>query len=61
MTDTINQDQDDGVDRRGFLHCMAWAGTGMAWIAGAGILKSAPLPRFVRRSHAFAIVDQTLA
>jgi hypothetical protein len=24
---------------------MAWAGTGMAWIAGAGILKSAPLPR----------------
>jgi len=47
MTDTIIQDQhhDDGVDRRGFLHCMAWAGTGMAWIAGAGILKSAPLAR----------------
>ncbi len=21
----------DGVDRRGFLECMAWAGTGMIW------------------------------
>src|SRR5262245_61771283 len=25
----------DGLDRRGFLECMAWAGTGMLW-AGAG-------------------------
>jgi 3',5'-cyclic AMP phosphodiesterase CpdA len=52
MTDTIIQDHDDGVDRRGFLHCMAWAGTGMAWIAGAGILKSAPLPRFGQAADA---------
>ena len=22
---------DDGVDRRGFLKCMAWAGTGLVW------------------------------
>ena len=36
---------DDGVDRRGFLRCMAWAGTGMAWIAASGVLESAPLPR----------------
>jgi Icc protein len=21
----------DGVDRRGFLQCMAWAGTGVLW------------------------------
>jgi hypothetical protein len=21
----------DGVDRRGFLKCMAWAGTGLVW------------------------------
>ena len=28
----------DGLDRRGFLKCMAWAGTGMVWtIAAAGI------------------------
>jgi Icc protein len=33
----------DGVDRRGFLNCMAWAGTGMVWMAASGVLKSAPL------------------
>ena len=30
----------DGVDRRGFLKCMAWAGTGALCIMKAGILKS---------------------
>jgi hypothetical protein len=24
----------DGVDRRGFLKCMAWAGTGLVWHPG---------------------------
>jgi Icc protein len=37
---------EDGIDRRGFLNCMAWAGTGMAWVAASGVLSSAPLPRF---------------
>jgi 3',5'-cyclic AMP phosphodiesterase CpdA len=27
----------DGVDRRGFLKCMAWAGTGLAWTVFGGI------------------------
>ena len=28
MSDHIEHDhQDDGVDRKGFLKCMAWAGT----------------------------------
>lgn len=28
----------DGIDRRGFLRCMAWAGTGVVWtIAASGI------------------------
>ena len=27
----------DGVDRRGFLKCMAWAGTGMVWTVGRGV------------------------
>jgi 3',5'-cyclic AMP phosphodiesterase CpdA len=31
---------DDGIDRRGFLHCMAWAGTGVAWTMSGGILSS---------------------
>ena len=27
----------DGMDRRGFLQCMAWAGTGIIWTIEAGI------------------------
>jgi 3',5'-cyclic AMP phosphodiesterase CpdA len=30
----------DGVDRRGFLKCMAWAGTGALCIVEGGVLKS---------------------
>ena len=30
----------DGIDRRGFLHCMAWVGTGVAWTMSGGILTS---------------------
>jgi 3',5'-cyclic AMP phosphodiesterase CpdA len=28
----------DGVDRRGFLKCMAWAGTGVVWAVSGGML-----------------------
>ena len=27
----------DGIDRRGFLSCMAWAGTGLLWTMAGGI------------------------
>src|SRR6058998_2256644 len=30
----------DGFDRRGFLQCMAWAGTGVIWAAAGGVLSS---------------------
>src|SRR5215469_4216844 len=30
----------DGVDRRGFLKCMAWAGTGAFCLVQGGVLKS---------------------
>src|SRR5213595_3900614 len=30
----------DDVDRRGFLKCMAWAGTGMLWAASGGLVVS---------------------
>jgi 3',5'-cyclic AMP phosphodiesterase CpdA len=33
----------DGVDRRGFLKCMAWAGTGLVWTVGGGIPTSRAL------------------
>jgi len=28
---------DDGIDRRGFLKCMQWAGTGVIWSMSAGV------------------------
>jgi len=28
----------DGIDRRGFLKCMAWAGTGVVWTMTGGVL-----------------------
>jgi len=31
---------DDGIDRRGFLECMAWCGTAVAWTVQGGILAS---------------------
>jgi Icc protein len=39
MEDRITRDpSNDGVDRRGFLKCMAWVGTGMVWTVSGGIL-----------------------
>jgi Icc protein len=30
----------DSIDRRGFLECMAWAGTGLLWTASGGVMSS---------------------
>jgi Icc protein len=35
----------DGIDRRGFLKCMAWAGTGALCVMQGGVLKSYALSR----------------
>jgi 3',5'-cyclic-AMP phosphodiesterase len=35
----------DGIDRRGFLKCMAWAGTGALCVMSGGVLKSYSLSR----------------
>lgn len=36
----LANDNPDGVDRRGFLKCMAWAGTGVLWTISGGVLTS---------------------
>ena len=33
-------DNDDGIDRAGFIKCMAWAGTGVLWLMSGGGLKA---------------------
>ncbi|TBW36801.1 metallophosphoesterase [Siculibacillus lacustris] len=35
----------DGIARRGFLECMAWAGTGVLWSIGGGLPSSLGLTR----------------
>ena len=36
----LTNDNPDGIDRRGFLKCMAWAGTGVLWTISGGVLSS---------------------
>jgi 3',5'-cyclic AMP phosphodiesterase CpdA len=39
MAEPLPHDHDaDGVNRRGFLKCMAWAGTGLVWTVSGGLL-----------------------
>src|SRR5262245_41612852 len=46
MSDIIKHNHDkDGIDRRGFLKCMAWAGTGVLWTMTGGILRSQSLSK----------------
>ncbi len=39
----LHDHERDGLDRRGFLECMAWAGTGMLWTVSGGLLGSSVL------------------
>jgi 3',5'-cyclic-AMP phosphodiesterase len=34
---------DDGINRRGFLECMTWAGTGVLWMLSGGLPRSISL------------------
>jgi 3',5'-cyclic-AMP phosphodiesterase len=43
----LHDHNDDGVDRRGFLKCMAWAGTGALWLMNGGVLEGHSLGRLI--------------
>ncbi len=45
----LNNDDNDGIDRRGFLKCMAWAGTGVLWVMSGGVLKAQHLSNLSRK------------
>src|ERR1700736_3335695 len=46
VADRILHDHNhDGIDRRGFLKCMAWAGTGAFCLMEGGVLKSYSMSR----------------
>jgi 3',5'-cyclic-AMP phosphodiesterase len=44
----LHDHNNDGVDRRGFLSCMAWAGTGAFFVMQGGILKSYSLSTLLK-------------
>jgi hypothetical protein len=53
------QVNEDGIDRRGFLSCMAWAGTGLLWTVSGGVLSSRVFGQTPpeTRSSAFSFVQ----
>ena len=40
----------DGIDRRGFLECMAWAGSGVLWTVSGGVLSSQAFGQNVKKT-----------
>ncbi|HMH20805.1 MAG TPA: metallophosphoesterase [Puia sp.] len=45
-----NIESEDGIDRKGFINCMAWAGTGVLWMMSGGIMKSFGMSQIIDRS-----------
>ena len=43
-----HNDDEKAYDRRGFLQCMAWAGTGAMWTLTSGVLKGMPIEQAAR-------------
>ncbi len=39
----MDEQFEDGIDRRGFLKCMAWTGTGVLWSLSGGVLSGVNL------------------
>jgi 3',5'-cyclic AMP phosphodiesterase CpdA len=55
MSDYISHDHEhDGIDRRGFLQCMAWAGTGLLWTISGGVLVSKTLAEVAKTGSPLA-------
>src|ERR1700687_818085 len=56
----LHDHNDDGIDRRGFLKCMAWAGTGALCVMSGGVLKSYSLSRLPDLSPKEALGELSL-
>jgi predicted MPP superfamily phosphohydrolase len=47
----IQKDENnDGIDRAGFLKCMAWAGTGVLWMMSGGVMKSFGMSQMIDKT-----------
>jgi Icc protein len=45
-----HDENNDGIDRAGFLKCMAWAGTGVLWMMSGGVMKSFGMSHMIDKS-----------
>src|SRR6476660_2933025 len=58
MSDFIETNTNyDDIDRRGFLKCMAWAGTGVIWSINGGLLTSTALGQEASNRNAIATAE----
>src|ERR1700750_3267724 len=58
MSDFIETNtNDDGIDRRGFIKWMAWAGTGVMWSINGGLLTSTVLGQEANNRRAIATAE----
>src|SRR5450432_809624 len=46
----ITDNNDDGINRAGFIKCMAWAGTGILWMMSGGVLKSYGMSQLIDKT-----------
>jgi 3',5'-cyclic-AMP phosphodiesterase len=46
----VNDHNDDGIDRAGFIKCMAWAGTGILWMMNGGVMKSFGMSQMIDKA-----------
>ena len=49
MDKNTQEVQEDGIDRAGFIKCMAWAGTGVLWMMSGGIMRSFGMSQLIDR------------
>src|ERR1044071_8121992 len=57
MSDELNKNQGNGIERRSFLKCMAWAGAGVVWVMSGGVLTSCQLVPGAMRKGVFSFVQ----
>lgn len=57
MSDEMKEDKQNQIERRQFLKCMAWAGTGIVWAMNGGVLSSTELVMGRKRKAGFNFVQ----
>ena len=49
MEKTKREVSEDGIDRAGFIKCMAWAGTGVLWMMSGGVMRAYGMSQLIDR------------